>query len=513
MSRLVLLSSLLTVSSAAHAFSITTVATKGCHERITLDAARAAGLVPTADVTVEDRALLATLPFNVEGAWDRGTLALLIGLRDPDFHGVAASDFVRLSEVHLSPVLQQEHCLRAPGEDEGHGDQEALVSCRAFIANELRLAANAAPGETEMVLVALTNQTTSVQLASAEFHLGRALHALQDGFAHTLRTEDFGTVRSVFNYVDPLVGSGYQRSRDGHPHLSEYDACDEGTAAARARVATEASREVIVALTQQSVSAEARMSTAERVLDRVLEYQPACDDGAAWCTEADALLVQTLPPAVGCNVSPAQPLSMLVLLVLFAVARRAQLRRRLTVFGAVAAMALPVAARADEAQQVTETSTASAAPFALRLRPAVSLGVSAERGAGVVAVGLRLPLQGRFELYGDVEFNPWFDALAGKVSAGALNSVVGATVRWASVGAVELRSGLGLGVSVLLHDTVAARAGAIGPFAQLGIINVLIPGPGSTRFELRPDAVLSIPSVRGVPLVYHQYRMVLSMRF
>lgn len=144
--------------------------------------------------------------------------------------------------------------------------------------------------------------------------------------------------------------------------------------------------------------------------------------------------------------------------------------------------------------------------------PAIGLGASVDRGAAVLAIGARLPLPGRFEFSADLEFNPWFDLLAGKVSLGALNAGLGVNVRWATLGPVQLRSGVGVGASLLLHDTVSAQAGSIGPFALLSVLNVLFPGPGKTHFELRPDTVLTIPSLRGIPLAYHQYRLVLSLR-
>lgn len=500
MTRTSLLPCLLLAASTAHGFSVGTVATTGCHERITLDGLRAAGAVPDfAHVTAADRTLLQALPFTVEGSWDRATLALLIGIRDNDFHGVAAADFAGLSEVHFSPALQHEHCLRSTREDGAAAAREALARCRAFIVGELRRAAYAAPGVTERAVVALTDETTEVELPASSLHLGRALHALQDSFAHSMRSDDLATVRSVFNYVDPNVGAGYSSARDGQVHLSEYDGCEGGAAGGRAAAATRASAEVISALENSSASPEARLVEAELALDRVWHYTPACEDGAAWCASADAMLAQTLAPTSGCSSGAGAPLCALALLSLLAVRRSP--RRGLLALGVVAAVAaFPTAARADEAS-------------ALRLRPSTSLGLSVDRGAGVLAVGLRLPLPGRFELFTDVELNPWFDLLAGKLTWGALNAALGASLRWATVGAVELRTGVGVGFSLLLHDTVSAQAGAVGPFVELSVINVLFQGPGSSRFELRPDAVLTIPSLRGIPLVYHQYRMVLTLRF
>lgn len=491
-------------------FSVGTIATQGCHERITLDAARAGGLLPHPEsVTAADRTLLASLPFQVDGAWDRGTLALLISVRDNDFHGIQAANFAGLSEIHFSPRLQHEHCLRAAGNDGTEGDQEALALCREYILEELRLAATATPGTNVEVEVALVDETRKLQLPAFQVHLGRALHALEDSFAHSLREDGFTKVRSVFNYVDPNVGNTYRVERDGHGHVGEFDACEGGIAAERAAAATRAAAAMIASIMLEDVSAEARLADAEVSLDHVLRYEPACGDGAAWCPQASELLEEYLPPAVGCSTSGAAPLWALGLLGVLALRRRS-----LGALGAVVLVTAPLAARAEEPVAVNRLEELSAHEPAPQLRviPAVGLGASIDRGAGVISVGARLPIPGRVEFSADLEFNPWFDLLAGKASLGALNAGMGLSVRWLTLGPVELRSGVGIGASLLLHDTVSAEAGSIGPFAQLSILNVLFPGPGKTHFELRPDAVLTIPSLRGIPLAYHQYRLVLTLR-
>ena len=142
----------------------------------------------------------------------------------------------------------------------------------------------------------------------------------------------------------------------------------------------------------------------------------------------------------------------------------------------------------------------------------MGLGVSIDRGAGVLSVGARRPIPGRVEFSADLEFNPWFDLLAGKASLGSLNAGLGLSVRWLTLGPVELRSGVGLGASLLLHDTVSAQAGTIGPFVQASILNVLFPGPGNTRLRAAARRGAHRSLARGIPLAYHQYRLVLGLR-
>src|SRR5919204_34696 len=100
-----------------------------------------------AENTREDRALADALAFTAPEGWTRPMLALLIGVRDNDFHGVALGELPELGAVHLGPTYQSEHCLRAPEDDLGIGDEAALAACRAFILGEVTLALAGDPNE------------------------------------------------------------------------------------------------------------------------------------------------------------------------------------------------------------------------------------------------------------------------------------------------------------------------------------------------------------------------------
>ncbi len=493
---------LVTVLSAgrSHAFSVATLATVGCHERITLEAAEAAGVRPTLPMTRDDIALHAALPFFVPEPWDRGTLALLIGVREPDFHGAAAHDLVALAAVHLSPTHQHEHCLRGPGDDGAAGDVTALASCRRFIMREVELAARAGPDDTETVSIALTVGARPVSVLSRHYRLGRALHALQDSFAHGLRDENFGRVRALLNYVDPLVARPWQLERDGHPHVGALDACGADRLTPAALAAREASRALLAAVTDAAPGTLHLEAVAPH-----LRLEPACDGQVAWCSTAQRLLDERLGDAAGCSSAGGDVGLCALGLVLGWVATR---RRR----------GIVVHEQAHAGRVVTllviafSASTVRAEVPTERLAGAVTLGGSAERGAFVLGVGLRLLVALRVELRADAEWNPWFDLLAGKTSAGALNARVGARWTWASAGDVSVASSLGVGTSVLLHDTVGARLGAVGPCLVVAPVEVVLPGPFATHFELAPEAALVVPSLVGIPLLYQQYRLTLSIR-
>ncbi|MCA2978026.1 MAG: hypothetical protein INH41_25890 [Myxococcaceae bacterium] len=481
------------LSDEAHAFSVATAATAGCHERITLEAAAAAGEHPTRAVTRDDRALHAALPFFVPEPWDRATLALLVGVREPDFRGAAAHDLVALAAVHLSPTHQHEHCLRGPVDDGGDGDATALARCSRFIEHEVELALRAGPDDLESVTVALTVGARPVSVLSRPYRLGRALHALQDSFAHGLRDEGFGRVRALLNYVDPLLAAPYQLDRDGHPHVSALDACGGAHLTPLAVAARDASRDLLAAVAVDTPG-DLHRAAVHRALAQHLRHEPACEGSAAWCVTAQGLLDERLGEAVGCN-STGGGLGLwgLGLAVAWAAHRRRPRGLALSALVASAASGQPPLPRDGLAGVVT-------------------LGGSAERGAFIFGAGLRRPVTTGLELRADAEWNPWFDVLAGKTSTGALNARVGVRSTWARAGAVSVGSSLGAGVSVLLHDTVGARLGAVGPCLVLAPLEVVLPGPGTTLLEVAPEAALVIPSLAGIPLLYHQYRLTLSVR-
>lgn len=139
----------------AEAYSIETLVTPGCHERISSEAlaaarARGAELPGLLAATTDDRALVEDLPFafpdTVDPRRDLGAVALLVGVREPDLRGNEPTDFHDLSPVHAAEETQAEHCLRRAADDEPAGARVALAACRAFVERELAAAAEAAPG-------------------------------------------------------------------------------------------------------------------------------------------------------------------------------------------------------------------------------------------------------------------------------------------------------------------------------------------------------------------------------
>src|SRR6185312_186058 len=136
--------------------------------------------------------------------YDAWSISLLLGVRDSDLHGVSITDLPQHDIVDYSSEDQRDHCLRAPEQVDAVGDQEAAGACRDFLRTEVQEAI-AGLGKTETASVALKYQQADVTVDSFPFHLGHALHTVEDSFSHTYRTDGFQHLARIFNYVSPAL--------------------------------------------------------------------------------------------------------------------------------------------------------------------------------------------------------------------------------------------------------------------------------------------------------------------
>ncbi|MFT3706871.1 MAG: hypothetical protein QM817_04310 [Archangium sp.] len=481
--------------TVAHAFSIETSFTTGCHERISVEALKRAGwprgeVEPPADAELQQ--LIANLPFHVPQGSGPWLTALIIGVRSNDLHGVAPTDFPEFAQAQLAEEFQEEHCLRAAAEDFVSGDVDALSRCEQFVRARLALAHG--PNETidldqtESVRIALLYQDAQVDLPRFAYRLGQAMHAVQDSFTHTLRAPTSGPVLHVFNFVDPALRPDYFAGRDGFGHLSKLDGCESEDPLERERVeqAIEASAQLLRALKPASLTREQRLLDAADRMQPVLRYQSGCSPDNDWCGVAQ--LEGAVPKVQGCSTTTFVPaLGLLALLLV---------RRRRRAWGIVAALGLVVAL------------PARASPFGAH----VGVGASIDRAAMSVELGARLSVHPRVTLGLDVEFNPWFNLLSTTVAPGVMNAYASGTWKWLETDVVTLRSTLKLGTSVLLFDVVGARAGSVGVFAGASLLAVSLQLRPGTFFTIDPLEVdLAVPSLAGVPLVVRQYRLSIGL--
>jgi hypothetical protein len=282
-------------AAPAFAFQIDTATTSRCHEEITLDALARAGWPdgrepPPLDETGQRIAddLAFELPADDRDLW---TIALLIGVRHNDVGSADPFDLPALSQLHADPEGQREHCLREAQHDGERGDQQALAACRDFVLEEIGLALAEGDGaQVDMDAVVsvethlLFRGQIDLDLPAYPFHVGRALHALQDSFSHAFRDPATERVRHVLNYVEGNLEDGSQQARDGHPHLAELDECGSGAGDERRRAwAVDASVDLLAALASGEGGRRGREQRAAVAFDAHSERQTGCTEANEWC--------------------------------------------------------------------------------------------------------------------------------------------------------------------------------------------------------------------------------------
>lgn len=235
----------------AFAYTIQSGFMKSCHERISLPAMEfyLRALSGTASVPLPKDDLwrdatgdlvesldydgeLAALMSNEGLAF--AAVSVLIGLREPDTAGYSISDLNAARRMHgdATSRAQHEHALRAADDEGTAGDTRALQGARAVIADHLddlvRLMDE--PRASQILPTYLYVEhygRIEVEVWGPAYHLGLALHVLQDSFSHAIRTEDTRHVLHVLNYVDAVHGA-IDEGEDGLAHSTALDQCERG---------------------------------------------------------------------------------------------------------------------------------------------------------------------------------------------------------------------------------------------------------------------------------------------
>ncbi len=194
---------LLALPGSTSAYTVSSLVTPACHERLTsealrtvrLDVAAAAPLPRTSD----EQALINDLQFTPDQDMiDLGGATLLIGVRDNDLKGRSSADVTHLGTVHGDPENQDEHCLRSAGQDEPGGTAAAVDACRAFIRGRVSEALDGldaagfpdVASRTSLPLHLALRGRVDALLPTYYVRMGQAIHAVEDSFTHTYRTAD-----------------------------------------------------------------------------------------------------------------------------------------------------------------------------------------------------------------------------------------------------------------------------------------------------------------------------------
>ena len=537
------------IAAPAHAYTTASAITAGCHEAMTTQALRqvratlatAAPIAPTSD----ERALIDDAPFAIDDDLrDLAGATLLFAVRDNDLKGNDLLDTFDIVPITADPALQREHCLRTPDEDEPDGSMRALADCAAFIAERTAdaldgLGSDGTPNPDDRVhlevALALRGPHVGVDLPRYWVRIGQAMHALEDGFTHNLRTEDGMRITAVMNWTD-YADEILVETRDGPPHERQLDVCNDPDPprAHRRQLALAAATELLSATLDPTLGRDEKLARVDALVARSLAYQPGCSAADGWCDRAESALRDAT--GCGCRVGGASsrarsslPAIALVLFVLAGVvtARRARAALLVVVLAATSSMA---AAQTPPAPAATATGiepgrdVATPTPeHVAKLRHDKQLGPrvgfytaiagSFDRGALSTTVALRVRITERWIVGFDSEWNPWLTS--SNPRAGAINLIFTGIRRWPLTWErVNLRSTLQLGTSILLFDVFGAPAGSIGLYAATAPLGIDVDLRRGFRLVVDPLGVaVPIPHLTAAPFYYPQYRISIGFQF
>lgn len=518
----------------AHGYTVASAITTGCHERLTSAALRQVRLdlgIPALAPSTNDQAMIDDLPFAPDQDMrDLAGVSLLIGVRDNDLKGNAITNTLDLIQVHGNPAAQQEHCLRAPEDDEPTGTTQALATCRAFIHDAALAAldgldANGLPDASKLTSLAVAlaiRGRTDVPLPTFYVKLGQAMHALQDSFSHTFRTADETDVTTVLNWVD-FAEERLVESRDGPAHRSALDACEnlDAMRALRMQLAQAASVDLLHAVLDPGQSPDEKATAVDAVLDASIGYQAGCTFDNHWCDAPE----QALADQGGCACSFASAGGGGAGLVVIAIViglTFARLRRRWWLI-AVVLLALP-GSRLWASEVDPDTTPPTTAELAElrdirasgpRFGFAAEVGGSLDRTAGAGSLGARFRINTHWVVGTDVEWNPWVVTYPFGIRAGTFNAYATVIRRYPMrFERVNLRTTLHAGMSTLLFNLYGAREGSIGPYFGIAPLGIDIHLGRGWKFVLDPlELEIPIPHVTGVPLYYEQFRFSFGVQY
>ena len=546
---------LLLMAPAARAFSIDTVATRGCHEEMTAEALRIvrAELATAAPLPADsnERALIEDLAFTTPADLkDLGGASLLIGVRDPDLEGNDGNDLSRLALVHGNPAAQRNHCLHGADSPEPAGSPKALNDCRALIMQRLEQALDGlddmgqpdpARRTTLAVYLGLRHRVDAA-LPTFYVRIGQVIHTVQDSFAHGYRTPDDAHITAVVNWIEE-VGGDYHEATDGPPHSTELDRCDDPDDLRRARrnLAVESATAVLRISLDPARDRGQKITAMSDLIDGWLSYSPGCNADNRWCDaperafDSNGLLdaCQVVAPgSVGSGAAVALAVTGIAMLR----GRRSRRRRarNTALLLALGVMTSAATAHAD-APPVTNPGAAAAAAANVpppRITPVPEPGphnraqpaLGAYLGAGgslsdpalAATLGVRFRATAHLTFGVDVEWNPWF-ALNGeeRFRAGALNLFGTVIVRIPlAYQEFNLRVTTSAGTSRTLVDLYGVPQGSIGLYLATYPLGIEWKASSSFYVVINPlGFAASIPQLRGIPFWYPQYRATIGLEF
>ena len=538
----------------AHAYTISSAITTGCHEKITTDALRAvrlelasAGPLPA---NRNERALIDDLEFTPAGDMtDLGGATLLVGVRDNDLKGRDSMALSQLALVHGDPSAQREHCLRNSHEKEPDGSKTAVNDCRTFIRERIAQAlvgldAASTPDlaqRTSLPLYLSLRHAVDASLPTYYVRIGQAIHAIEDSFTHTYRTPDSTQITVVMDWVDEANGNLVEAT-DGPPHSSELDRCDDpdDLRQRRRELATEAATAVLHTTLDPNQTNDQKMAAVEVILDKYLSYSPGCTFDNNWCQAAER---QYGNSQFGCSMGGPQRRTSgwgwAIIFGLLALAGRWRHGKKamigMTILGLTSLLPSRAFAQPEPGGPPPDPAAMAAAAAEHKAPPPVTKPVkepgpkdpsqialgaylggsgSVNNPAAAVALGARLRFSTHWTFGLDAEWNPWFSVNgASTVRAGVFNGY--GTVIFRLPLAYEqfnLRTTANFGVSRMLIDLYGAPKGSTGIYAGLSPLGLEWKMSRMFFLIINPlNFAMPTPQLSGVPFSYSQYRFTIGL--
>ncbi len=288
------------LAGSAHAYTVNSRFGSGCHEYITAQTVLLLleelqeGLAPDFAVPRDrvTQAFMKEVPNRLPQSATSLTevqrfllLSVLIGVRHPDTDGHSLANLHAMRNLHGNPEDKSQyiHALRGKNDDFHEGDRAAVAGTRQAIRAAIALAWSPpaeASARTHRVKVYVDFYgRVDVTVHRAAFHVGLALHTLQDSFSHTLRSDADGlrSIVTVLNYID-AIAPDFDERRDGLAHSVTLDDCFHPAAAELTEAAIQASYELILAL--QSADPEVAL---EDFFDTWLSLREGCTLANEFC--------------------------------------------------------------------------------------------------------------------------------------------------------------------------------------------------------------------------------------
>lgn len=545
---------LVAIPGSTHAYTVSSLISAACHEKIAAAALRTVRLTLATAAplpnTADEAALINDLQFTPDPDMsDLGGVTLLVGTRDNDLKGRSSDDLAYLGAVHGDPNNQDEHCLRSAGQDEPDGTAAAVAVCRTFIRGRVLealdgLGAGGAPDptvRTSLPLYLALRGRVNALLPTYYLRMGQAIHALDDTFSHTYRTPDGMKITVAMNWIDESTRTLVE-SRDGPGHASEMDVCNDPDTLrmTKRQLATEATAALLRATLDPVMTKDQKMAATDAILDTYVSYSPGCTFDNNWCDAPERAYKDTPSNWFGCSSTGGAGLmgAVWALLALAMLPRRkratAPILAALLVVGALAYPAGNAHAQAPaDAPAAAPAKPAPGEPHAPPLPVTVpvrqpgptdpakgawgaELGLfgSVNKPAVGVHLGLRRRLSTHWTVGVDGEWNTWISLYGpNMVRAGVANAYGTAILRFPlAYENFNLRTTANLGVSYLLIDLYGAPKGSTGLYAALYPLGLEWKVSREILLIVNPIGIaVPVPQLRGIPLAYWQYRFGFSI--